>query len=396
MKSPRSTGAIKAQCAQLINIPNLVPVTIPPICVNGINVLAMEFETVDWLDVEFQQRIPLTINTGQVPSTQTDFPLLVNDTYPDLIGEAEAEIRFAGSDNVQLEYEIQKFDDSTGELIAWVKKPSVSDGDFLGIYFDNPGASDEQNPPAVYDANYTGVYHLHDEVSNEAIDSTINAQNMEIFTNTSAGFVPGKIGNAYNFPGNDILDYMIKNPLNIFPISVITLEYWIKTVGDNDGMISYATGSSANQILTFNQQNFRVVLGVNAAVSFSTAINNGVFRKIDVTANYTTGDVKFYLDGDLVGSENIPPSSTPITGGALVFGQDQDSVGGGFQSLQALDGDMEEIVLSDIIRDADYFKTRFNNQDDTSLFYTTGAVESLSSQPGEMEFETFGTMEFES
>jgi len=111
----------------------------------------MEYETDNWFNAQFLQRIPLTINSGQVPSTQTNFPLLINDTYPDLIGQVEAELRFAGIDEIQLEYEIEEFDNLTGKLIAWVKKPTVSDGDFVAIYFDN------RSSRSSYDRRYYGV-----------------------------------------------------------------------------------------------------------------------------------------------------------------------------------------------------------------------------------------------
>ena len=107
---------------------------------------SMGYEPAGWLNAEFQQRIPLTINAGQVPSTQTDFPLLINDTYPELMGEVEAELRFAGSDNIQLEYEIEKFDSITGELVVWIKKDTVSDGDIIYIYFARGRCSPDHLP----------------------------------------------------------------------------------------------------------------------------------------------------------------------------------------------------------------------------------------------------------
>ena len=38
---------------------------------------AMAFEPENWMDANFLQRIPLTINGGQVPTTQNNFPLLI-------------------------------------------------------------------------------------------------------------------------------------------------------------------------------------------------------------------------------------------------------------------------------------------------------------------------------
>jgi len=55
--------------------------------------------------------------------------------------------------------------------------------------------------------------------------------------------------------------------------------------------------------------------------------------------------------------------------GSLVLGQDQDVVGGGFSGLQSLNGTLSEAKLSNIVRNADYAKTTFNNQDDNNAFW---------------------------
>lgn len=91
----------------------------------------------------------------KIPSTQTNSPLLINDTYPGLEGAVEAELRFTGEDNVQLEYEIQEFDSNTRLLIAWFKMPIISDGDIINIYFDNISATDKQNASTIFvDTDY--------------------------------------------------------------------------------------------------------------------------------------------------------------------------------------------------------------------------------------------------
>jgi len=365
--------------------------------VGDLSPLAMEFEedVGDWFDLAFQKRIPLTINGGQVPSTQTDFPLLINDTYPDMIGEVEAEIRFAGTDLVQLEYEIAKFDNSTGELIAWTKKPTVSNGDIVNIYFDNPGATDEQNSPGVYDANYNRVYHLN----NDADDSTGNAEDLTIFTGTSAGFVPGKIGNAYDFPGNNVTDYMIRNPVSVWPSTEFTLEHWLKVTGTIKHMFSYAVTGFFNEVLAGINSSGRLRSIVHVSLhDFSSGgvFNDGQFHKVDMRWKSQGGQLDYFLDGSFQATFfNIAINIVLTNGGSIVLGQDQDSVGGGFQPSQALVGLMEEVMFSDSFRSSDYLKTKFNNQNSNSTFYSTGAVESAPTGFGNMEFETFGPMEFE-
>lgn len=326
---------------------------------------------INWFDLAFLQRIPLTINGGQVPSTQNDFPLLINDTYPDLIGEVEAELRFAGLDKIQLEYEIQEFDNSTGELIAWIKKPTVSDGDIIFIYFDNLGALDEQNPNAVWDLNYNIVSHL----DGTGIDSTVNAQDYTIFGTTT---VPGKIGDALEFPGLTS-DFLIRNPFTGFPTTEITCEYWIKSPSNGDGMVSYAvgTGAASNEFTTFDQDDFSVfIVGISKVSGID--VSDDVFHHIVITWRSSDGQLLVYVD-DVLSFSSIHQTGLSFTAnGSLVLGQEQDSVGGGFQNAQAFLGTLDEVRLSNIVRSADYVTTSFNNQNNPGIFYSTGAVQSQS------------------
>lgn len=323
-----------------------------------------------WFNTDWLQRIPLNINVGQVPSVQNNFPLLINDTYTDLIGAVEAELRFTGEDNIQLPYEIESFDNLTGELVAWIKKPTVSDGDILYIYFDSFGASDEQNKTAVWDENYTSVYHLGDDV----LDSTDFANDMTDFSTT---IVPGMINSGREFAGNTG-SYTIINPYSGFPTSEITCEYWVKSIGTNDGMVSYGTGSSgdANVFLTIRQNDFLTTIN-NIGFTSGISINDGNFHHVVVTWKATDSNTKMYIDGVLLTTTVSTPSNL-ADGGALVLGQDQDSLGGGFNSNQSLDGILDEVRISNIVRSADYITTSFNNQNNPGAFYATDPVQLVS------------------
>ena len=279
----------------------------------------------DWFNTLWKKRIPTTVNTSQVPSTQTNFPLLINSIFPELIGATLDELRFAGVDKVQLGYEIQKFDSITGELIAWVRKPTISDNDITYIYYDNPAVVDEQDPASVWNINYKAVYHGQ----NDGKDSTFNPQQLTQF-GTAQTPVPGKIGNGMNY-GGTVSDYSIRNPFDGFPSIAITAEYWIKTLGAGDGMVSYAVGGFGfdDHFLTATQENLQVFLqnvGVNVLVNFS----DGLFHHIVVTWRSSDGQFITYVDGVSIFSVISQIGATFTANGSLVLGQDQDNVGGGF------------------------------------------------------------------
>jgi len=368
----------------------------------GVPLNVMEFEP-NWIDLAFQKRIPLTINTGQVPSTQNDFPLLFNDTYSDLIGEVEGELRFAGNDAVELPYEIQKFDSITGKLIAWAKKPKVSDGDFIGIYFDNPAASDAQNPAAVW-SDYGAVYHMNQSSFgvDSILDSTVNDNKGS--TSGSPTSVPGQIGDAYRTNSGGIVTIPTSPSVDIGGGS-FTVEAWIETFGAGFtffGVIEKKIDFNGSHIgwqlhNDFRQEasglQFRLNNGTtindevmtNGGPARSILRNNGLHH-VAFTFDSATTDSAAYIDG-------VPGDIDPYLKVPVDFTNTEPVVFGRTTNPDMI---LDEVRLSSVLKTADYMTTSFNNQSNPSTFYTTGAVESAPALLfGVMEFETLGVMEFE-
>ena len=342
--------------------------------------IPMAYEPENWADASYLQRMSITIVAGKVPSTQNDFPLLINRAFPELMGESVESIRM-GTEDFTLDYEIQKFNTVNGQLIAWVKTPSISDNDVFFIYFDGPNTVDNQNPAAVWDANYKVVSHLN----GVGTDSTSNGQDFTINGTTT---VPAKIGDGIDFPGGTITDFLIRNPFSGFPTTAITCEFWIKTSATGDGMVSYASASGArtNDFTVFVQESLLMfITGIQESTGVS--FNDGVFHHFVVTWSSSDGELIVYIDSVSSFSSTIALGAVFLENGSLVLGQDQDTVGGGFQAGQALDGIMDELRLSDIARSADYVTTSFNNQNLPGGFYSIGMAEGVPSAIDTMEYE---------
>jgi len=319
----------------------------------------MGYEVEGWLPAGFQQRIPLTINTGQVPSTQTDFPLVINDTYPDLISADQATIRIAGIENMQLEYEIQEANMTTGKLIVWFKKPSVSDGDIIYIYFDNPGAIDEQNSAAVWSPEYKAVWHL----GGNFLDSTSNGNDA---INNGTTTTAGKIGEAQDFSG-DSLEVADSPSLNF--TKEITLSAWIETA-DADGWIMGKDNSGLIRPWSIRNlaPNLRFGIDTGTQTFLNGAITLSTTEFVYVTATYDGTTMKTYVNGVL--DTTLNETGDLLTEAIPVF----MGLRGG--SSIAFVGAIDEPRISDMAHTADYIKTEFNNQNDQSTFYSTGTVES--------------------
>ena len=61
----------------------------------------------------------------------------------------------------KLKWQVEKYDGTTGNLIAWVKIPSVSsssDTVFYLFYGDSSINTDQSDPPNTWDANFKGVW----------------------------------------------------------------------------------------------------------------------------------------------------------------------------------------------------------------------------------------------
>ena len=92
--------------------------------------------TPTWYNDSWAYRKKITIDKTKVPSTLTNFPVLVQRTDLDWkdtshggsVARADGyDFVFTDADGItMLNYEVEKYTASTGELVAWVNLPSVS------------------------------------------------------------------------------------------------------------------------------------------------------------------------------------------------------------------------------------------------------------------------------
>jgi len=118
-----------------------------------------------WYNPGWVYRKSITVNPGQVPSTQANFPVLVNlPADAGLAAHARADgfdILFTTNDGMtKIPYEREKYTNSTGALVAWVNVPSVTNGTVIYMYYGNPSSTDQAQPTNVWTNGYSGVYHL--------------------------------------------------------------------------------------------------------------------------------------------------------------------------------------------------------------------------------------------
>ena len=125
----------------------------------------------------WQYRKEITINHNQVVAGQTNFPVLIDITDLQLAANAQHngnDILFMNGAGLstKLTSEIESYNPTTGQLVAWIDLPSVSsttDTTFY-MYYGNSACPNQQDPTAVWDPNYAMVVHLS-ETSGTQYDS---------------------------------------------------------------------------------------------------------------------------------------------------------------------------------------------------------------------------------
>ena len=344
-----------------------------------------------WFDQDWLFRKAVVVQSSQVTAVLRDFPVLINlasDT--ELAADAQNDgddIVFTSSDGVtKLSHEIEKFVGATGELVAWVKVPYLSSGADTAIYmyYGNGTVGNQEDVANVWDADYRGVWHLDEAVTDETtagthLDSTSSANNGSQDGNDD---IPGKVGTGQDFDGNDFINLGTGFP----PVgATFTIEGWV-------WFDSFASNPTIFARQQFTNLDYRVVRDSglridisydgsepgDAAASAPTAVSTGQWYHF--AAVKTTSNLTMYLDG---------AAGTPTaTAGTVNYNASlENRMSIRMDGSQGLDGRLDELRVSAIPRSADWIQTEFNNENSPATFYT---VCSATTEVELVSFEAVG------
>ncbi|MEK7129903.1 MAG: DUF2341 domain-containing protein, partial [Patescibacteria group bacterium] len=187
----------------------------------------------------------IDITDAQVSSgPHTNFPIVVSSTIADLkttanggdVTDAEGDdIIFTASDGTtQLAHEVEKYTATTGELVAWVRVPSLATTSQIYMYYGNSSVTTFQGNvtsngvTGVWDSNYKAAWHLKETGSPPATwaDSTSNARTLTTFNNPIAQ-ASGKIGNSMEVDTTDNDGADASDQVD-FDVAPFTISAWIR------------------------------------------------------------------------------------------------------------------------------------------------------------------------
>jgi hypothetical protein len=330
----------------------------------------------DWL-----YRKSITINHSLVPDTLVNFPVLINITGDgDLGSHAQPDgddILFTDGSG-QLSHEIESY--SAGNLVAWVKVPSLSSSvdTVLYMYYGNSGVGNQEDPAGVWDSNFMMVQHLG-ETSGTHYDSTVNGNNGSPVNGVVQG-AAGKIDGADNFDGtNDYVNVPDSNTLAGFS-TAFTASFWMKMdvitgrrtflnkwntgTGQRAWYIDYDSTRGANSLGLF------VSADGNAYSYWYAAFSPVAGNWYHIAVVWRSGQPPlFYVNGAAV-------SLTTSTVRASIYNNAEPLyIGRSYTTDRYFDGVIDEVRLSNVTRSPEWVSTCYDNQVNPSSFYVVGPEE---------------------
>ena len=181
----------------------------------------------------------VTIDHTQVPNTdQTNFPVLFNTTDALLKTVANGghvqsangyDIIFTSdaAGTAKLDHEIESYNASTGQFIAWVRIATLShttDTTIYLFYGNSNVTTSQENKTGVWNSDYKGVWHLPNGSTLTANDSTGNGNNGSV---TAATATAGQIDGAGSFDGSSA-NINLGTSTTLQPTTGGTVSIWEK------------------------------------------------------------------------------------------------------------------------------------------------------------------------
>jgi len=356
-----------------------------------------------WLS-GWDYRVKITIDSGDIDSALTDFPILIyisdvsgingeNVSFVfDEVGANSLKIAVTLSDGTTECYvEVDKWDLGNRKAWIWAKIASINnitDTD-LYLYYDNDHADNNANVgivgsdpgEAVWDDNFILVTHMRDNPDNANImDSTqYDNDGAKKGANEPIVTTSGEIDDAQDFDGSD--DYVTVNGASLDDIDTfLTVEAWIKTPGapsadagvvdkwaSSGYLFRHAGTAGVSDHKMFAQR------GGGSLLISTTVFNDNVMRYIAFTVD-GTNDI-LYVNAV---SEDSNADSDAITTNAGVLRL------GGRQTLAAssyFNGIVDEVRVSNNSRSPAWITGSYESERDNLLDYGSEEERSLLETP---------------
>ncbi len=361
----------------------------------------------------------ITINSGQIPSPQANFPMLVSVSDPALrsVGNGGHVAGANGSDiyftdptgATRYAHEIETYDGAAGTLVAWVSVPSISNGTQVKMWYGGDAVSG--NATGVWANGFQGVWHM---TAVNTGDSTANGNNTTAYGDSSPPAIasaPGKIDGALDFtPGGTYLSRDANPSLNFADTGSYTWEAWVNWDGpqsggsgifckkirpsvDGQGYVIYIAGGGGGGGWTGGNMTSQLRMMSSGSNVYSVSAYNvgpAIGQWQHVAVSYSNHSVRMYINGQpiqvLTNSNNATvgntgtlqtsgDDATPFVIGWRTTAPNQSGSGSHWN------GSLDELRYSNTERSADWIRAEYNNQSSPASFCTLGGEQATPVPP---------------
>lgn len=321
---------------------------------------------------------PISINAAQVPSTQTDFPVLVSQTDARFktVGNGGHVQNSSGFDirpysdsgltTAITGYALERYNATTGEVVMFIKVGSLSSSTTpIYLAYGNASLTTDGSSTTTFSNNYLGVYPLQDGTT-LIVGSSTGSNNG---TNSGATATSGMIDGGAAFFSASIALGTAMNP------SAVTYAAWVNPTSFPAAYVSVISrndGSFNCSLLVKSTGKMACYVSANAQVFFdpgSHTLSTGTWYHLVMTYDSSAGLIG-YVNGASDGT--AAANGTANTNAISTFIGSDPSTGG-----RGWNGKIDQVTISSVARSANWITTEYNNQSAPGTFETLGTEVSL-------------------
>lgn len=335
----------------------------------------------------FDYYSPISINAAQVPSTQTDFPVLVSQTdtrfktlangghVRDANGYDIRPYSDSGITTAITGYELERYNATTGEVVMWVKVGSLSSSTTpIYLAYGKPSLTTDGSSTTTWSNSFLGVYHLADGTTLN-VNSATGSNNG---TNHGATAAVGQIDGGGSFVAAST--QYIDLSTGISP-GAITLSAWVNgTTFPNayNGVIVRSNAAYTSYAMLYVKSNGKLACyayraGPGTDVSYdgtgSHTLSTGTWYYLTMKYNNVGGGgvaLTGYVNAASDNTVNQATADLAITAATTHIGNDTNT------ASREWNGTLDEVRVASVTRSADWITTEYNNQSAPGTFETLG------------------------
>ena len=167
-----------------------------------------------WADADYAYKKKITIDHTKVAGDEVNFPVLVSVEDADLADTANGghiessygyDIVFYDDTDTLLAHEIDRYVNTDGTLVAWVKVNSLSSTEdtVIYLYYGRRGVIANPSSTDTWDANFKMVQHMNDATTSTIADSTSYGNDGTKKAANEPNEVTGEIAKGQDFDGSN-------------------------------------------------------------------------------------------------------------------------------------------------------------------------------------------------